>query len=98
MEIMPYYGNNGIWINIKYSKLSGKFITIQYLQRMRLESQAKLHRIVTKAHKIICFNHTKISTYAIFFDARQNFVDPHDPAKVWLTLPTNLGTHTNHAI
>ena len=57
---------------------------------MRLESQAKLHRIVTKAHKIICFNHTKISTYANFFDARQNFVDPHD------TRPCQSLTHATH--
>ena len=27
----------------------------------RVESQVKLHRIIAKVNKIICFNHTKIS-------------------------------------
>ena len=45
----------------------------------RLKSQAKRHSIITKFHKIKRFNHTKISTSAIFFYPHQNFVDLHDP-------------------
>ena len=51
----------------------------------------KLHRIITKVHKIKCFTHTKILTPAIFFDPPQNFVDPPDPYDLCQSL-----THTTH--
>ena len=44
-----------------------------------LESLVKLHRIIIKVRKIVCFTCTKISTPAIFFNQHQTFVAPHDP-------------------
>ena len=42
----------------------------------KLESQLKtikLHRIITKVHKTICFTRTKISTPALFFDPPKKY-------------------------
>ena len=53
---MSPQGNNGIWINIKYRKLSGKCITVEYVQRIkRRDSHVKIHRIIIKLHIIVCF-------------------------------------------
>ena len=63
---MLSYRNKGIGINIKYSKLSSLQYCMCREYRKKVESQVKLHRIITKVRKFIRFTHTKILTSAIF--------------------------------
>ena len=94
---MLSYRNNGIVINIKYSKLSSLKYCMCREYRKKIEPQVKLHRIITKVQKFICFTHTKILTSAIFFNSSKILwiQSTHTTcAKVWLTPPT----HATHAI
>ena len=62
----------------------------------RIESQLKsikLHRIIIKVYKIICFTHTKFHQLSFFFDPRQNFMDPRDPHDLCQSL-----THATHGL
>ena len=69
----------------------------------RLESRLRtinFHRNITKVHKIMCFNQTKISTLVIPFDIGRNFEHRHNhttSAKVWLTPTTSPRNNTTHS-
>ena len=82
MQILSSHGNNGVWINIKYSKLSGKLNAVLNAcaesTEKRLDSQVKLYRIIIKVRKIMFHPHQNFDP-CHFFDPHQNFVDPHDP-------------------
>ena len=64
--------------------MSGKLITIQYEQNTekRLELQIKLHRIVKKVHKIICF------TLYQNFDSTLPLPPAHEHSDIYLQLCT----------